>query len=184
MSIDHKSPNLQVFRMLVYQRALHPELFDLQGRRAHRQHEYEVENWILPAGHVVRFHHQGHTLTEAVLDAGDHLPENGLIHALPCMGERDFEVTDESELGYVTTIQTEQLVENLYAATYREMIDFAHETGSLYHEYRDTDGSANLSLLDVQTYKREYHIQSYHLIGSTGLVLRTQSIFEMPGRSR
>lgn len=179
MSISHKSSNAQVFRLMLYRRALHPELFAFQGRRWHRQAEYEVETWMLPLGHVVRFQAGSKCLTETVLENGDHLPEMGLVHALPCLGEKDYELDpEENQLGYVTTIQTESLTDNLYMATYREMRDFAAETNALCHEWKDAEGNPSLSVLDAQKYQKEYHIQSYHLSGATGLVLRTQSIFE------
>lgn len=164
---------------MVYNRALHPELFNLQARRIDRHGDYEAENWVTPAGHVVRFSYGGEVLSEAVIDNADHLPETGLIHALPCIGEKEFEYEPQGKIGYVTTIQTEALTNNLYGATLREMKDFARETGSLAHAYNDSDGVACLSVLDTQKYKREFHMQSYHLLGVSGLVLRTQSIFEI-----
>ena len=182
MSISQKSPNIQVLRMMIYRRALHPELFSLEARRTDRHGEYEVENWLAPGGHVVRFQYQGQVLTETVLDTSDHLPETGLIHALPCLGEKDYEMEPEGNLGFVTTLQTEALTDNLYLATLREMQDFARETGSLSHEWADGTGVQCLSVLDTQKYKREFHIQSYHLLGASGVVLRTQSIFEIVKR--
>lgn len=179
MSISHKSSNAQLFRLMLYRRALHPELFDLQGRKCQRHGEYEVESWLTPAGHVTRFQVGGQCLTEAVLESGDHLPEHGLVHALPCLGEKDYELEPEGKIGYVTTIQTESLTDNLFMATLREMREHAAESESMMHEYKDADGGVCLSLLDVQKYKKEFHLQSYHLVGSTGLVLRTQSIFEV-----
>lgn len=179
MSVSHKSSATQVFRLMVYRRPLHPELFDLQARRTERHGAYEIESWLTPGGHVVRFQTAGQNLIETVLENGDHLPETGLVHALPCLGEKDFELEPEGPIGYVTTIQTELLTDNLFSATFREMQDFAHETGSLAHEWTDASGAASLSVLDSQKYKREFHIQSYHLTGGSGLVLRTQSIFEI-----
>ena len=38
---------------------------------------------------------------------------------------------------------------------------------------------ANLSLVDVQRYRDEVHSQGYHLRSDCGLVLRTQSIFQV-----
>ncbi len=179
MSVSHKSSNTQMFRLIAYRRALHPELFTLQARRMHRQPEYEVEQWLLESGHVVRFQLQGLCITETVIENGDHLPEHGLIYAMPCLGEKDYEFDDqEGPIGYVTTLQTELLGENLYHATLREMLDFAEETGALVKHWTDARGAANLSVLDSQRYNKEFHLQSYHLIGSAGLVLRTQSIFE------
>lgn len=178
VSHSHKSANTSVFRMMLYCRPLHPELFDLKARRTDRHGEYEIESWITPSGHVVRFAIDQQQLSETVVDSGDHLPETGLVHALPCLGEKDFEMDAEGRLGYFTTIQTETLTDNLYQATLREMLDFSHETGSLFHTW-DTEQGTNLSVLDAQKYKREYHVQSYHLVAANGTVLRTQSIFEI-----
>lgn len=180
MSVNHKSTNAQVFRLMLYHRALHPELFELQGRRTHVQAEYEVESWITPAGHLVRFQVDGHCLTEVVIDTGDHLPEMGLVHALPCLGEKDYEMDSQNgPVGYITSVQTENLSDNLFAATMREMRDLVTESRAMAHEWKDADGTQYISVLDAQKFKREYHIQSYHLMGNTGLVLRTQSIFEV-----
>ena len=182
MSISHKTFNAQLFRLMVYRRALHPELFDLQTRRNHRHGEYEVETWIIPAGHICRFQANGHTLAECVIEEADHLPETGLIHALPCLGEKDYELTadeDKTGINYVTTLQTESLTDNLYSSTLQEMRDFASEVEAISYEWTDEDGTPNMSLLDVQKYKHEFHFQSYHLIGCSASVLRTQSIFEI-----
>ena len=179
MSIGHKSSHLQAFRLMVYQRALHPELFELQGRQLHRHGDYEAEIWIWPAGHTARFQVDGECVTETVVEDGDHLPETGLVHALPCLGEKDFELQPDGRIGYVTTIQTEALTDNLYRATYGELRDFSEESHTLFHEWTSEDDVACLSLLDVQKYKSEFHIQSYHMMGESGLVLRTQSIFEI-----
>ncbi len=182
MSISHKSSNTQVFHLMVYRRALHPELFELQGRRCFQHGDYEVECWIAPAAHIVRFHYGGQTLNEVVIENSDHLPELGLAYALPCLGEKDFELEVETDekIGYVTTVQTELLTDNLFMATYREMLDYATETDALHHTWKpqDGDGAPSLSILDTQKYKKEFHIQSYHLMGTNGFVLRTQSIFE------
>lgn len=178
MSVSHKSSNTQIFRLMLYQRALHPELFKLEGRRIFRHGEYEAEVWVCPNAHVARFQVNGSCFTETVIEDGDHLPEHGLLHALPCVGEKDYELESSSKVGYVTTIQTESLTENLYRSTYQEMSDLATEDNGLLFEWEDEPGSNSLSLLDVQTYKREFHIQSYHMSGSSGMILRTQSIFE------
>ena len=179
MTTGHKSSNAQLYRLMVYRRALHPELFELQERQTYRHGEYEVEAWLTQAGHVCRFQIEGQCLTEAVIESGDHLPEHGLVHALPCLGEKDFELEPEGRIKYVTTVQTESLTDNLFMATLREMRDFAEEAEAVSHEWKDNDGNINLSLLDVQKYKKEFHLQSYHLVGASGLVLRTQSIFEV-----
>ena len=53
---------------MLYSRPLHPELFAIQGRSVFRTSDYEVESWLMPAGHVVRFQHGEQMLTETVLE--------------------------------------------------------------------------------------------------------------------
>jgi hypothetical protein len=179
ISHSHKSSNTQIYQLMVYRRALHPELIDLRGRRRHRHDEYEAEMWVAPAGHVVRFAVNGQHLAEALVECGDHLPETGLVHALPCIGEKEYEMERPGPIGYFSTVQIETLTDNLFMATYREMTDFAEETKALAHTWQNDGERPNLSLLDVQKYKRELHLQSYHLMGNACIVLRTQSIFEV-----
>ena len=166
--------------MMVYRRALHPELFNLRGRRTIRYGDYEVEAWISPPGHVVRFQAGRHCLTETVVEGGDHLPEAGLIHALPCLGEKEYATGFEgSDLGYCTTLQTEVLSESLYQSTYCEIAELCLEDYTLSYKWDDSAGVSCLSVVELQKYKKEMHIQSYHMLGLSGLVLRTQSIFEI-----
>jgi hypothetical protein len=40
-------------------------------------------------------------------------------------------------------------------------------------------GKNNMSLIDYQKYREEVHVQAYHLRSDCGLVLRTQSIFQI-----
>jgi len=46
-------------------------------------------------------------------------------------------------------------------------------------EYTTDDGENGVSILDLQRYNDELHVQSYHLHSKNGVVLRTQSIFEI-----
>lgn len=178
MTLNSKSPIAQIPKLMVYKRPLHPELFTFNARRVDRHGDYEVENWLVDGGHVVRFVLDGQSLVEAVLEGNDHLPESNLAHALPCLGEKEYEYDGGGKVGYFTTLQTESLSENLYLATYREMKDFAQEAGALHFEL-ETPAGPNLYVLDYQKYKSEFHVQGYHLTASNGSVLRTQSVFEI-----
>lgn len=180
MSANGKSSIALLPKLMLYRRPLHPELFKFQGRRTDRHGDYEVDSWLVEGGHCVRFAVDGQALVEAVLEGNDHLPEAGLVHAMPCLGEKEFDLGQNEQIGYFTTLQTETLTENLYLATYREMKDFAREAGSLYFE-NPTPAGPNLTILDAQKYKREFHIQGYHMTAHNGSVLRTQSIFENRG---
>ena len=174
-----KATSLQNYHMLAFRKALHPEFFGIEGRQRVQHGEYETEAWIFRGGHSLRFQLQGFVMSEVVVEHIDQIPDRGLIAALPCAGERDFEERVAENLVYMTTMQTETLSEHLYVGTYKEMMQHARENDSLFTAWTDAAGKPNLSLIDVQHFRNEAHVQGYHLRSDCGLVLRTQSMIQI-----
>ena len=180
MDVITRQLNTQSFQVVLYNRALHPELFDLRDRRVVTHDMYELESWVMPGNHVLRFGLGDLCVSELVIDQEDHLPSAGVVTAYLCAGEHDYEHAFTPErVKYLSTVQTETLSENLYLSTHREMLDHAEENESQAFGW-DCEAGPNLSVVDVQALHHEVHIQAYHLIAQGGFVLRTQSIFEQP----
>ncbi|MBL9148287.1 MAG: hypothetical protein JNM94_06285 [Phycisphaerae bacterium] len=179
MSNPTKTTSLQTYHMLVFRKALHPEFFGIEGRSRIKHEDYDAESWIFRGGHAVRVQHNGLCVVEVVLEQVDQIPDRGLVATLPCAGERDHDEKFGESLVYMTTIQTETLSDHLYMGTYKEMLQHARESDSLCSMWTDEIGKPNLSVLDVQSSRTEMHIQGYHLRSDCGLVLRTQSMFQL-----
>lgn len=176
-----KPASFQAYVMLVYRKAVHPEFFGIEGRRRITHPDYEFEGWIFKGGHSGRFQFANMCVCEVVVEGGTNLPDRGLLANLPCGGERDHTEVMSENLTYMTTIQTENLSEHLYSGTYREMMAHIRDSNSLHSIWNDAKGRPNLSLIDMQRYRNEVHIQGFHLRGDSGMVLRTQSMFKMGG---
>jgi hypothetical protein len=179
MSISSKSTSLQAYNLLLYRNALHPEFFGISGRQRVEHGDYEFESWIFRGGHVLRFEHSGLCVTEVVTDNSEQLPERGLVTTLPCAGERDHEQEFSERLAYVGSMQTEMLTDHLYLSTYNELVEHGEVCDGIVTAWRDDLDRPNLSLIDLQRYREEIHVQGYHLRSDCGLVLRTQSIFQV-----
>ena len=133
----------------------------------------------MPGSHVLRFRHAEFTCSELLVDHDDNLPIQGAVTGFACTGEQEFKHRFAPEhVGYSTAVQTENLSENLYRSTYDDMIDYAKQTDSLIHKYLDMDGRKCLSLLDIQQLHKEVHCQGFHLLAGSGLVLRSQTMFD------
>ena len=171
--------SLQSYHLLAFRKALHPEFFGIEGRQRVQHGDYETEAWIFRGGHSLRFQLNGFCLSEVVVEHIDQIPDRGLVAALPCAGERDFEEKVAENLVYMTTMQTETLSDHLYLGTYKEMLQHARENDSLFAVWTDSAGKPNLSLVDVQHFRNEVHVQGYHLRSDCGLVLRTQSMLQI-----
>ena len=174
-----KQNNLQTFHGVLYSRARHPELFQLKARRAEKQSEYELELWLMNGSHVLRFEHAAFCCCELVTDQDRNLPASGVVASYQCAGEHDIEHTfDRHHVNYINSVQTETLSESLFLDAVEEYEELARENNALVHSWTDDAGRC-LSVLDVQHYKREVHIQAYHLLASGGLCVRSQTIFEI-----
>lgn len=174
-----KPNNLQTFQGVLYSRALHPELFQLKARRAGKHGVYDLELWLMNGSHVLRFEHNNFCCCELVTDQDRNLPSSGVVATYQCAGEHDIEhMFDVQRVNYINSVQTETLSESLYLDAIDEYHDLAKGNNALMHAWADDVGKC-LSVLDVQHYKREVHIQAYHLLASGGLCVRSQSIFEV-----
>lgn len=179
MSLASRTTSLQNYNMLVYRTALHPEFFTVEGRLRIEHGGYEFEAWVFSGGHALRFEHNGACVSEIVTETIEGLPERGLVTTLPCAGEKDHEAEHADRIVHVTSIQTETLTDHLYLGTFEEMQEHGRHCGGVMTSWSDEQGRHNLSLIDTQRYNDEVHAQCYHLRSDCGLVLRTQSIFQM-----
>lgn len=178
MSTTTKANLLQSYQVLLYNRALHPEFFPLKGRRVLRHGNYELEAWIMEGAHLLRFEHKALCACELLTPQDRNLPATGVVTAFLCAGERDYEHRFAREgAAYVTSVQTETLSEHLYNATYEEVLADAQRVKALAHRWSDETGKC-LSVVEMERHSKEVRVQSFHLIASIGLVLRTQTIFE------
>lgn len=179
MNFPTRFVSMHAFQMLVYRKALHPELFTIKARRQIFHGAYEHESWVMQAGHVMRFRFGSFSVCELLIAQDGNLPVDGAVTAFPVAGEHDFEHEFKQEkVKYITSVQTETLTDTLYASTYDEMTGFAKETNAVVTAWTDSDGGRNLSMLEIQYLNREVNAQSYHLIAHGGIVIRSQTIFE------
>ncbi len=180
-----KSPiNLQAYRLILYKRALHPELFNVKSRLALSHNAYEFEGWVMPGSHVMRFQFGGECAVELITDMEDGIPDRGIVTAVPCAGERDHDHSFGGKIKYCTTVQTEQLAESLYRASYQELTAESVEASkskdreSVMHTWTDEDGGKCASIMIVERLRNYVHADAYHLIANGGVVLRSQTLFE------
>jgi hypothetical protein len=178
-----KSSSPHAYAMLLYRRAVHPEFFGIEARRKVQHGDYEFEGWIFKGGHCIRFQYGAISFCEVVVDNPTSLPDRGLAGTLPCAGEHDHDEKITEEINYMTSIQSESLSDHLYLGTYKEMLQHGRDSDSLMVAWSEPNGKQNLSLIDLQRFRNELHVQSFHLRATSGLVLRTQSMVQLPEAS-
>ena len=169
-------PNHQ---LVLYRRALHPEIFQMKGRRLVRHGASELEAWLMPGSHLLRFQANNFCACELVVDHEGGIPTAGAVAAFPCSGERDYEHSfSDARVSYLTTVATESLTESLYMATLEDMRRLAEENDCICHAWAGECGPC-MSMIELDKYPREIHAHCCHLNAAGGIVVRTESIFEV-----
>ncbi len=167
--------------LLLYQRSLHPELFRILATEQVSRRSYDADIWLVEGGHVVAFNANGHTLTEVVITQGDPMTDRGLVQSIPCRGEKYHEMTAQGNVRYMISTQEEQLSQTLFDATKHEIAAYAAKRELLTVNTKATpEAGGVLSVLDIERRARELLVQSFHLFDDTQMVMKTQSIFEIP----
>ncbi len=180
LNITDQNPGLLLaHQVIVYDRALPAGVWSPAARRGIEREEYACELWLMAGAHAAQFASGETRISELVTDEEAGLPSAGVLSAFLCAGEREYDHrSGDSPVGYMTTVQSESLPDNLYSVTLAEMRCSAAKTGALLHEWRTGAGEC-LSMLDVECLAREVRIEAFHLLAAGGLVIRTQSIFEI-----
>jgi len=178
-TLEGKLVSLQSYHLLAYRRALHPELFSVKARRVLAHDGYEIEIWVMPGAHMLRFQYGAVSGVELITHQESGLPERGVVASLPCAGEKDFDHLFSDDVNYMTSIQTETLPQNIFKETYNELVEFGAESDAVMHFWTDADGGKCGSIVDLQLHHSEVHVQAYHMLSQEGIVLRSQALFEI-----
>ena len=163
----------------LYQRALHPELFQIHQVKRVNHRFYNAEIWITGMTHVVTVQFGDQTLTELVSEPSDLLPRVGLAHTFRFRGERDYSQAFSGGLRYILSTQVERMSPNVFPSTHRDLLRYAERRG-MYMIYEEWDhaGLAPLIFIDYEAREREFHIHAFHVFPAERTILKTQSIFE------
>jgi hypothetical protein len=165
--------------LLLYQRTLHPELFQILASEKVSRRAYEAEIWLVEGGHVTTFVSGKNTLTEVVYTGTEEYTDRGLIQKVPCRGEKYHEM-QSGPIKYMISTQEEQLTQTLYDATKHEIATYAARRELMTATTpANADRGATLSVLDIERRSHELLVQSFHLFDENQMVMKTQAIIEV-----
>ena len=178
MQAQDKLVDQPTYSMALFRSAIHPEFFEIEERIEVQYNDYDFEAWLCKGGHALRFEYEGICVSGVIFPDVDNLPDRGHVTTMVCAGERDHEQDFGDRITLINSMQIELLPEHIFGDSYMELSEFADEAEAKVIHYKDGDHKG-LSILDVQRYKEQLHVQSYHLNSEHGVVLRTQTIFEL-----
>jgi hypothetical protein len=164
----------------LYQRPVHPELFQISRVKRIRQARYQAEIWVCTLAHVVTVQAGKQILTELITEENELLPKTGIATSFRFRGERDHAQSFDNGLKYILSTQVERMTSQLFPATHRDYVHYAQNRG-MFVSFDDQaqGGLAPFSFIDFDARDHELHIHAFHAFPEEQTLLKTQSIFEI-----
>lgn len=168
--------------LFLYDRPLHPELFRHFADYRVRQGGYYADVWITGLSHVVTVTLGHRSLTELVGSDNEVLPTRGVLTRFRMKGERDAERRTADEWHYMVSSQVEIMDEPLYKSVHNDLVRHALKRGwyCTYERWAE-GGLIPFTYIDYDARDREFHVHAFHAFPQERTIVKTQSIFELPG---
>jgi len=179
MSIGEKQ-RLARLRFYLYDRPLHPELFDIHHDHRIVKPGYEAHIWVTGCSHVISFYRGTTSLVEVTADDTSELPQRGLLVDLPLRGERDHEYRRAQGINYMMNFQVETMSPAVYARSHQDLSIQGAKGGIFVPFFKWAYNSVTpFSYVDYQAGPKELHVFVFHALPEDLTVVKTQSIFEL-----
>ncbi len=163
----------------LFQRPLHPELFQIYASRQLKTEKYEALIWVTGCTHVVSVFVGDVCLSEVVSTPGQMLPSRGLIERFQFRGPRTHKCTLSRGISYMTDFQVEKMSPNLYRQSHTDLERFARNRG-LFVKFPDFEmgGLQPFCYIDFEARRGELHIHTFAAYPDQVTMIKTQSLFD------
>ena len=167
--------------LFVFDRGLHPELFQHYADYRVEQGGYVAEIWIIGLSHAVTVTYGQRSLTELLARESDVLPTRGVLSRFRLKGERDHERKTPDGWGYMVSTQVETMDEALYKSVHNDLLRHTEKRG-WYQPYENwAEGDLTpFTYIDHEARDREFHVHAFHAYPAERTLIKTQSIIELP----
>ena len=163
----------------LFQRSLHPELFQIYAQRQIKTEKYEAHIWVTGCTHVVSIYSNDVCLSEVICVPGQPLPQRGLIEKFQFSGPRSHKCTLSRGMSYMTDFQIEKMVPNLYKQSYLDLERFSRNRG-IFIDFPEMEknGLIPFCYLDFESRQSEFHVHSFSAFPEQVTMIKTQSLFD------
>jgi len=167
-------------RFYLYDRPLHPELFDIYHDHHVVTDRYDAQIWVTGCTHVIAFYSDGRWLVEAVADTECELPRHGIQLELPFRGEKTHETVQQWPIHYMMNFQVESMSPMAYSRTHHELARQGARRGLFvpFPTWR-ARSLTPFSFIDYEVKPDQLHVFAFHAFPQDLTMVRTQSIFEL-----
>lgn len=163
----------------LFQRSLHPELFQIYAQRRIKTDKYEMLIWVTGCTHVVSVYGKDICLSEVVSAPGQMLPQRGLIERFQFRGPKSHKCTLNRGVSYMTDFQIEKMTSNLYRQSHTDLEKFGRKRG-VFVKYPEMEvsGLQPFCYIDFEARRHELHVHTFSAHPDQVTMIKTQSLFD------
>ena len=163
----------------LFQRPLHPELFQIYAKRQIKTSNYEADIWVTGCTHVVSVFAKNFCLSEVVSAPGQLLPQRGLIERFQFRGPKSHKCTLSRGISYMTDFQVEKMSPNLYRQSHTDLERFARNRG-IFVKFAGLEvaGLQPFCYVDFEARQSELQIHTFSAYPEQVTMIKTQSLFD------
>ncbi|RPI62064.1 MAG: DUF2617 family protein [Planctomycetaceae bacterium] len=167
-------------RFLIYNRSLHPELFDIYQDEHIVKSAYEARIWITGCTHVISFYRGKHAMVELMAAPAADLPQHGMLLELPLRGEHNHERRRIDGINYMMNFQVESMSAAVYSKTHHDLAKLGNKHGLFvpFPLWR-ANSLTPFSYIDYDAKPNELNVFAFHAFPEDLTIIKTQSIFEL-----
>jgi len=168
-------------RYYLYERPLHPELFEIHHSDHLVRRHFEAQIWVTGCTHVIGFFHEGLSLVEVIAAEDNALPARGRLLELPFRGEKDHECVHANGIRYMMNFQVERMSEKVYGKTHHEFARQGSKRGLFvpFPMWMTRPPLTPFSYIDSEARSRGLHVFAFHAFPEDLTLIKIQTIFEL-----
>ena len=170
---------LEELAFTIFQRTLHPELFQMYAERRLKTEKYEALIWVTGCTHVGSIFADDVCLSEVVSSPDQMLPQRGLIERFQFSGPRTNKCSLSRGVSYMTDFQVEKMSPNLYRQSYVDLDRFARNRGVVVNFPELEIGRLQpFCYIDFEARRNDLHIHTFAAYPEQVTMIKTQSLFD------
>ncbi len=180
MSVQQQQ-RVSSLRFYLYDRPLHPELFDIYHDHQLAKPGYEAQIWVTGCTHVIGFYRDKESLVEVTADLQLSLPHRGRLRELPFRGERAHDCKRVNGINYMMNFQVERMSPMVYTRTHHELARHGAKRGLFvpFPTWMTHPPLTPFSYIDYEARSNSLHVFTFHAFPDDLTIVKTQSIFEL-----
>ncbi|WP_166821847.1 DUF2617 family protein [Thalassoroseus pseudoceratinae] len=179
MTVEVARPDVADLTFQMYERSVHPELFQVTAELRIERENYTAEFRLWEAGHVISFRHGRECLTEVIATRQQMLPLHRRRVERRIQGCQH-ESQRFEDVRYDASFQLERLESNVYERCHDEL---AHDlrTADLACAFATNPrfGPLPMSLMRIDATQDSLLVHAFHTFPDSLAVVKTQSLYEL-----